>query len=223
MKFLKDEKGAIGIGTLIIFIAMVLVAAVAAAVLIQTAGFLQQKAQATGRESTELVASGIQVTKVLGYVDTVPGGKVTKLAIYIEPNAGSADIDLSTTVLTLANESTTVTLKYGKASDQANTTYSDTGGSYSDIFSNSLNAWSKLNGQEFGIIVLQDEDNSLTWEFPTLNKGDKVILTVNVSAQFNGIEERTDVNGEVKPEFGAPGIIQFTTPPAYTTNVVELQ
>ncbi len=62
----KREKGEMGVGTLIIFIAMIIVAAVAATVLIQTAYQLQQQAEETGNIATQDVATGFKVITIQG-------------------------------------------------------------------------------------------------------------------------------------------------------------
>ena len=48
-----NEDASIGIGTIVIFIAMVLVAGIAASVIIQTMNSMEQQAMRTGQETTE--------------------------------------------------------------------------------------------------------------------------------------------------------------------------
>jgi flagellin FlaB len=75
----------------------------------------------------------------------------------------------------------------------------------------------------FGILVVEDADNSLTESSPVLNRGDKVYIGINTTGCFNRIAERKDVWGMIAPEIGSPGMISFTTPASYTDNVIDLQ
>ena len=104
-----DERGQVGIGTLIVFIAMVLVAAIAAGVLINTAGFLQTKSQATGEESTSQVSNRVNVVDATGNVTN--DGTVDLINISVMRSAGSDNINLSRSTIQWIgpNEATTLT------------------------------------------------------------------------------------------------------------------
>jgi flagellin FlaB len=80
----KDTVAAIGIGAMIVFIALILVAAVAAAVIIQTAEKLQQNAQTTADNmagklliNTAYVDPGTAGDNYLLFVSLAPGSEIT--------------------------------------------------------------------------------------------------------------------------------------------------
>ena len=98
----EEQRGQVGIGTLIVFIAMVLVAAIAAGVLINTAGFLQTQAEATGEESTSQVSDRLQIVSQSGNVTDNSGErKIDELNLTVAQSPGAGNIDLNQTTVEL--------------------------------------------------------------------------------------------------------------------------
>ena len=98
----EEQRGQVGIGTLIVFIAMVLVAAIAAGVLINTAGFLQTQAEATGEESTSQVSDRLQIVSQSGNVTDDSGErKIDELNLTVAQSPGAGNIDLNQTTVEL--------------------------------------------------------------------------------------------------------------------------
>jgi len=95
----ENDRGQVGIGTLIVFIAMVLVAAIAAGVLINTAGFLQSSAEESGEQSSAQVTNRLQVVNAVGedIVEDENGAEVTTVELTVKKAPGADNVDLTTT------------------------------------------------------------------------------------------------------------------------------
>ncbi|NHJ40548.1 MAG: flagellin [Asgard group archaeon] len=211
-RILKENKGSIGIGAMIVFIAMVLVAGIAASVLIQTSTTLESQALATGRETTAEVSSGLAVVSISGNNSS---GLIQHLAIVVRTRAGSDDIDLAEAVIEISDSSTKNFLTYDDSTcilaDWINGT----------IFNDSNYP---SDATHFTVIVLEDADGSCSSpNSAVINSGDYVILGVNTFQCFGGLSPREDIWGLVMPEDGSPGVIYFGCPSSFTEDVVELQ
>ncbi|MCU4751739.1 flagellin [Halobacteria archaeon AArc-curdl1] len=121
----EDERGQVGIGTLIVFIAMVLVAAIAAGVLINTAGSLQSQASDTGTETQQAVANQIEVVHAYGETTQEAGDGtedgVDALNLVVKKSAGSDVIDLTSLTVQYTSETTSQTLEHTTGNAEATT------------------------------------------------------------------------------------------------------
>ncbi|MBP2172371.1 flagellin [Methanococcus voltae] len=214
-EFMNNKKGATGVGTLIVFIAMVLVAAVAASVLINTSGFLQQKASSTGTESTEQVSTGLKIVQTCGKLNEPI---IDRLTIYVTPSPGSKPVDLKNTKLLMTDGHSTATVSY------SSTYFENNNKQIFDVTgSKAWNNGAILPEYNFGVIVIQDDDGSCTAESPVIGKGDMAVITINCTNL--DLAPRTRLNGYLQSEIGFKTQFTYILPNAYdkTEDVVILQ
>jgi archaeal flagellin FlaB len=186
------DKGMMGVGTLIIFIAVILVAAVAAAVLISVAGSLQQKSLTTGGQAQEGVATGAEGISVMGLDASYASHNVDQFEVLLRLQAGSEPLNLNNTVIVLDTSTTSQNLDY----------YGDATTAYT----------TKHYGVEYVKSGPDQEDGYLS-------RGDVLKVMFNST---NGVGQNQRVRIKVIPRIGQPTIIEFTTPDVMTDQRITL-
>jgi archaellin len=86
------EAGSIGIGAMIVFIALILVAAVASTIIIKTAEELQQNAESTSDDTRKEISGKISVLQVM--VNGSDGTDIDSLIITAKVASGSMDVQV---------------------------------------------------------------------------------------------------------------------------------
>ncbi|MFO7710520.1 MAG: archaellin/type IV pilin N-terminal domain-containing protein [Candidatus Woesearchaeota archaeon] len=193
------NKGEMGIGTLIIFIALLLVAAVAAGVLIQTSGSLQEKALTTGDQAKSQIATNAKVVEVSA-TDGRQGGlryftQIVKLA------PGSESIKLDQTIITFNTFDKTATLQYvnGTAENNCSTGYCTVNGT-----------------GNYTVEYLQTGSNHVPGN---LQRGD--VIKIYYEAPKN-VTESEEVRINLIPKIGTSTLTKFVTPEVISTERVYL-
>jgi len=105
-----NRKAEMGIGTLIIFIALLLVAAIAAGVLIQTSGSLQEKALTTGDQAKSQISTNIRTIEVSASDGS--NGSLTDFRQIVKLSPGSDAVKISQVLFTMNTYDMTGNLQY---------------------------------------------------------------------------------------------------------------
>ena len=84
------DEGSIGIGAMIVFIALILVAAVASTIIIKTAEELQQNAEATSDDTRKEISGKISIIQIL--VNTTGTTDINSLLVTAKVATGSTDV-----------------------------------------------------------------------------------------------------------------------------------
>lgn len=191
-----DDRGDMGIGTLIIFIALILVSAVAAGVLVQTAYTLQQQAEATGDQAIKEVSTGLRVLALYGVTD---GNLtyITDLYMKVALSAGSPVINLYDLVIEISTGIADSSLSYTDSATPGTGLFNVT--SIRDTYP--YNIWTAT---DVGI-----------------TQGDIALIHVNLTAQGMDLRTQQDATALLIPKHGIPTFVMLTTPSVYS-NIYEL-
>jgi len=188
----SDEKAEQGISMMIVYVSLVLVAAVAGAVLIQNGAKLREKSERTGSEVARQISSNMNFVSAQGQRPAAPGDLET-LNILISPAAASAAIDLF---------KATVMLQKGDLS--MNYAYSDLG----------------PGSQLFGTTEVRDIDDSHTAAEPLMNTGDLIYIDIDLTADTMEFAPRDIVSITIFPEVGNALPIHFEVPSSFGDDLV---
>ena len=235
----KDEKASMGVGTLITFIALILVAAVASMVIITTVDQLKMKAFHTGLIAKEDVSTGFNVITVLGDRGIIgtnatmwgPAGNrstnqastIQTLMLKVKLRAGSEPIRMDRTIIDVSDGFKSLSLSFN-----ANST--DNWSHHAGEDPNHLegnNAWDYQDGcmpygdtvvlsYRFTCQLLMDPTEHASFlDRSIITSGTLINIFINANTTGLTLENQGHLTIKLIPKHGVPTLIDVTMPSTY--------
>ena len=195
------RKADMGIGTLIIFISMILVAAIAAGVLIQTATSLQNTALLTGERSKSQVSTSIRPIVVYGEDGSV-NNSIDNIYMTLKLAPGSDAVRLGDLLLEFSLKNVSANLVYNSST---NTTAGQSCSNLTAVTSSHF----------FTEILIGGENQAEGY----LQRGDVVKLCFRSE---RSVTEDESISITLIPKVGSPTVIQTALPDIITEQRVNI-
>ncbi|MFY4812759.1 archaellin/type IV pilin N-terminal domain-containing protein [Haloarcula sp. AONF1] len=194
-----DDRGQVGIGTLIVFIAMVLVAAIAAGVLINTAGFLQSSAEETGQQSSDQVTNRLQLVNAVGEDIQASSSTINTVKLTVKKAPGAGNIDLGSTIAQ----------------------WVDSTGSYDLTYEGTYD--SNPGGEEFAVADIQDDDGSISGSQVLNDPSDRAAIIFSAeqirgSGNGDGLGEGETATVRLNTQSGGTSTARLVVPETLSGN-----
>lgn len=203
-----DRWGSTGITALALLASLLLIGAGTTSVFLDESEDISNEVENAVNDVLEEITTYIQVKNILGYLDNK--GKdiqLEKIIILAKP-LFETTLNLSQLHIQINNGASIKLFNY-------NQTYTK---SSDDLFQCKL--WEKLNKNEFGLIILTDEDNSIK-ETNTLNK-DLVYFALNIPTNLT-IHPDDEITITLLPGNGCTNNIQAEIPFTTSSHIVYIQ
>ena len=197
-----------GVGTLILFIALILVCVVASTVIITTTFKMQQQAEHTGDIARADVATGFKIYNIAASRDNPNdawAGNTNMFEILIMNiglMSGSGDINVSDLIIEITDGFIEKTLKYVDTAPGENFN-------------------TKASATEFTVQSLRDmAPVNDTIEFATMTPGDISVFYIDCNATGLRLTTQTTCKMKFIPKHGVPTYEFFMTPSVYGGRLV---
>lgn len=181
----SSKKAEMAIGTLVIFIAMIVVAAVVAGTLVSTTGSLQNKALETGKATRQQISTQISVIDVTA--ENGNDSTIEEFEMTIKTASGSDPIKFEDLLLSMRLSNTSADFTYNSSIDCSNDAET-------------------IAGDKFGIdYALEGSQHRADY----LTRGDVVKVCFEAP---RSVAEYEEIHLRLTPQFGLPVTISTNSP-----------